>query len=74
MGITNEDVVINGKLINFKFKEADSLVDGSADAIYLYKDNYYTVSVMIEDINPPIKAYAHWADDLADIIKEKPLI
>lgn len=66
--ITNEDVVINGKLISFKFKEADSLVDGTADAIYLYNGIQYKVSVMIEDINPPVKAYAHWADEVATVL------
>lgn len=66
--VTNEDVVINGKLIKFKFKELDSLVDGPAEAIYLYKENYYKVPITIEDINPPIKAFAHWGDDVAELI------
>lgn len=66
--VTNEDVVINGKLIEFKFKEADSLVDGPAEAIYFYNDNYYKVSITVENINPPIKAFAHWADDKAELL------
>lgn len=66
--MTNEDVVINGKLINFKFKDADSLVDGPAKALYFYNGKYYIVEIMIEDINPPIKAYAHWADENATLV------
>jgi hypothetical protein len=68
MGITNEDVVINGTMIRYKFNEIDSMVEGTAKAIYFYKGDYYLVSIMIEDINPPMKIYAHWADDLADTI------
>jgi hypothetical protein len=44
------------------------MVEGTAKAIYFYKGDYYLVSIMIEDINPPMKIYAHWADDLADKI------
>lgn len=66
--ITNEDVVINGKLIGYKFKDTDSLVDGSAKAIYLYNNSYYIVEIMVENINSPIRAYAHWADELANKI------
>lgn len=66
--VTNEDVVINGKLITYKFNEYDSLINGDAKAIYLYKGYYYLVSVTIEDINPPIKLFAHWADEEANKI------
>lgn len=66
--ITNEDVVINGKLIEFKFIESDSLVDGPAIGIYYYNDEYYKVPITVENINPPIKAFAHWADDKAELL------
>lgn len=66
MVITNEAVVMYGELIYFKFKNSDSLVDGPAEAIYKLYDNFYKVHIMIEDVNHPIRAYAHWADDLAE--------
>lgn len=68
MIITNEAVVMYGELIYFKFKTSDSLVDGPAEAIYKLNGDLYKVHIMIEDINPPIRAYANWADDLAEKI------
>jgi hypothetical protein len=68
MYVSNEDVVINGTMIRYKFNEPESSTSGNAKAIYLYNECYYLVSITIDDATPPMRLHAHWGDDKAEII------
>jgi hypothetical protein len=65
---TNDDVVFNGKLLGFKFIQEPTKNSGIANALYLYKDDYFIITISMENINNQSSIYAHWGDDAAEKI------